>query len=161
MREHGLDFKFVHKDRTGKVLDDTGFLPNHVTDDGFELMYGVFFRGATVPTGFQIGLNATALSQTSSTVNEITGGGYARQTVARNTTDFPTLELDGGDMQITTKTVQFENTHASEAWDGAVTGFLWAAGSDKLVCYRPLSTTRVLQPGDTLDVTIRVKGLQP
>ena len=163
MRKHGFDFRFIHKDKDGKILDDSGFLPNHMTDAGFELMYGVFFRGATAPTGFEIGLSTLGLTQTSTTVTEVTGTGYARQAVARDAIDFPTLALDAGDMQVITKTVQFENTDASVAWDGAVAGFLHSvgAGAAKLICYRPLSATRTLQPGDTLDVTIRIKGLQP
>ena len=32
---------------------------------------------------------------------------------------------------------------------------------ETLVAFRPLSTTRTLKPGDTLDVTIKVKGQQP
>jgi len=162
----GLDFRYVHKDSRGNIISDSGFMPNHMTDDGVEQMYDVFFRGAAGPDGgFEIGLNTQTLTQTSSFADlvEVTGTGYARQAVSRDNTGFPTLALDSGDMQVETKTVTFENTGGS-AWDGAVDGFLNstdAVDGEVLICYRPLSTTRTLQPGDTLDVTIKIKGQQP
>jgi len=166
MRKHGFDFRFVHKDKNGEVLEDSGFMGNHVTDDGFELLYDSFFRGASAPDNFAIGLAQNSLGQTDSLgdVMEVTGTGYERQALERSAIGFPSLGLDGGDMEIESATVQFENTAEEGAWDSAVDGFLVAEGAsidDALVCYRPLSATRTLQVGDTLDVTIRVKGLQP
>lgn len=165
-RGWGLDFQFRHTDKDGNVLHDSGWLPNHMTDDGFQLMYDVFFRDATGPTKFMIGLNTANLSQTSSQgdLSQVTGTGYALEDVARSSAagGFPTLALDGGDMQITSTTVQFENTHGSEAWTGAVDAFLLGdLATNVLIAYRPLSTTRTLQPGDKLDVTIKIKGEQP
>ena len=162
----GFNFRFVHKDAEGNVIEDSGFLPNHMTDDGIEELYDVYFRGGSVPdNGFEIGLNTQALFQTSSFVDlvEVTGTGYSRQAVTRDNIGFPTLALDVGNMQIETATVQFANTGES-AWNGAVDGFLNSADSidgETLVAFRPLSTTRTLQPGDTLDVIIKVKGQQP
>ena len=164
----GFNFRFVHKDAEGNVIDDSGFLPNHMTDDGIQEMYDVYFRGGSVPdNGFEIGLNTLALAQTSSFVDlvEVAGTGYVRQAVTRDDTasGFPALALDAGDMQIETSTVQFENTGAT-AWDGAFDGFLNSTDSidgETLIAFRPLSATRTLQPGDTLDVTIQVKGQQP
>lgn len=164
----GLEFRFVHKNSDGEVKNDSGWLENHMTDDGIQAMYDVYFRGSAGPDGgFEIGLNTQALTQTSSFADlvEVTGTGYGRQAVARDDTasGFPTLALDNGDMEIETTTVTFENT-GSSAWDSAVDGFLNsvdATDGELLVAFRPLSTTRTLQPGDTLDVTIRIKGLQP
>lgn len=166
MKQIGFDFAFTHTDARGNVLYESGWLPNHMTDDGFQLMYDVFFRGASAPTKFMIGLNTANLSQTDSLgdLSQVSGGGYALQDVLRDASadGFPTLALDGGDMQLTSTTVQFENTHGSEAWTGAVDAFLLAdLATDVLICYRPLSTTRTLHPGDKLDVTIKIKGEQP
>ncbi|SDM20675.1 hypothetical protein [Halarsenatibacter silvermanii] len=160
MREHGFEFKFIHKNSEGEVLNDSGFLKNHMTDDGFEQMYDVYFRGAAAPASFEIGLAQNSLGQDSSIgdVMEVTGEGYSAEGVSRDAAGLPSLGLDDGDIQVETATVQFENTGES-AWDSAVDGYL--ASDSELVCYRPLSATRTLQPGDTLDVTIRVKGLQP
>lgn len=167
-RPIGFEFRFVHKDAEGNVKYDSGFLPNHMTDDGIQEMYETYFQGDAGPdNGFEIGLNQASLSQTSSfaNLNEVTGTGYARKAVTRDgeATGFPTLALDAGDMQIVTCTVTFENT-GSTAWDGAVDGFLNSDDSvddETLICYRPLSATRTLQAGDTLEVTIKVKGEQP
>lgn len=164
----GFNFRFVHKDAEGNVIEDSGFLPNHMTDGGIEELYDVYFRGGSVPdNGFEIGLNTLALAQTSSFIElvEVAGTGYVRKAVTRDGTasGFPILALDVGNMQIETATVQFKNTGVS-AWDGAVDGFLNSADSidgETLVAFRPLSITRTLQPGDTLDVTIKVKGQQP
>jgi len=168
MRKLGFDFRFVHKDSEGNIKENSGWLPNHMTNDGVEEMYDVYFRAASAPdNGFEIGLNTQSLSQTSSFADlvEVTGTGYSRIAVTRDSTSsgFPTLALDNGNMQVETATVTFENT-GSSAWDGAVDGFLNSTDSvdgETLICYRPLSTTRTLQPGDTLEVTIKVKGQQP
>ena len=168
MKNLGFEFKFVHKDSNGNVKENSGWLKNHMTNDGFEEMYEVFFRGDAGPDGgFEIGLNTQSLTQSSSfnDLVEVTGTGYSRQTVTRDDTNsgFPELNLSDGDMEIATTNVTFENT-GSTAWDEAVDGFLNSVDStdgEILICYRPLSTSRTLQPGDTLDVTIKVKGQQP
>lgn len=166
MRKLGFDFRFIHRDSENKIINDSGFLPNHMTDDGIEEMYAVYFQGAAGPdSGFEIGLNTQSLVQSSSFADllEVTGDGYARKAVPRSAVGFPTLALDNGDMEITTHSVTFENTGTAE-WSGAVDGFLNSNDSvngNTLVCYRPLSTTRTLFPGDTLEVTIKVKGQQP
>ena len=166
MRNLGFKYKFVHKDKDGNIKHDSGFLDNHMTNDGVEIMYDVFFREGDAPTGFEIGLAQNNLSQSSSLtdITEVTGTGYSRKTVTRDSTasGFETLVLDGGDMQIESVTVQFENT-GSTAWDDALDGFMASTGTDteKLISYRPLSTTRTLQPGDTLDITMQIKGQQP
>ena len=166
MRNLGLKYKFVHKDKNGNIKYDSGFLDNHMTNDGVEIMYDVFFREGDAPTGFEIGLAQNNLSQSSSLtdITEVTGTGYSRKTVTRDSTasGFETLVLDGGDMQIESVTVQFENT-GSTAWDDALDGFMASTGTgtEKLISYRPLSTTRTLQPGDTLDITMQIKGQQP
>ena len=166
MHDLGFDFRFIHRDGEKNILNDSGFLPNHMTDDGIEEMYAVYFQGSAGPDGgFEIGLNTQTLTQTSSFTDllEVSGDGYTRKAVPRSAVGFPTLALDNGDMEITTHSVTFENTGAVE-WSGAVDGFLNSTDSvngEKLVCYRPLSTTRTLFPGDTLEVTIKVKGQQP
>lgn len=165
----GFEFKFVHKDADGNILYETEFQHNHMTDDGNEEMYEVYFRGDSGPDSpFEIGLNQDSLSQTSSftDLNEVTGTGYARESIDRDdtSTGFPSLGTNtDGDMEIETATVTFENTGES-AWDGAVDGFLISSDTtdgETLVCYRPLSATRTLQGGDTLDVTIRITAEQP
>ena len=166
MRDLGLEYKFIHKNEDDEVLYNSGWLKNDMTDDGLEEMYDVYFRGESAPDSpFEIGLNNDSLSQTSSfeDLTEVTGTGYSRPIIERNTTGFPTLALDNTDMQVTTKTVTFENT-GSSAWTEAVDGFLLSNDSGngyRLISFKALSAPRTLQPGDTLDVTINIKGTQP
>ncbi len=159
----GFDFKFIHTNKDGEVLYDSGFQPNQMSDDGFESMFDVFFRDATPPTGFEIGLTTSNPSKDDSIgdLNEVSGTNYSRQTVEKNSTGFPTLGLDVGDIQIETKQVEFENTNPSTAWDTATDGFLSAVMSgtdDVFVCWKALSVNRTLQPGDKLHVIIKQKG---
>ena len=170
-REFGFLFKYEHYNKDGELVWSQDWSPNQFSDDGFEHMFDLYFRGATAPTGFEIGLTGSAPLQDDSIAQigtkEIDNAteGYARQGVDRDDTasGFPTLALDGGDMQIESTTVQFENTDGSVAWDGATHAFLTAvmAGDDIFVCWQALSTTRTLQPGDKLNVTIKAKGKQP
>ena len=169
MREHGFEFRFQHI-RAGEVIYDSGFLPNQVSDEGFEQMYDIYFRGqTTVPSGFEIGLTKSAPTQSSDIAAialiepDNATEGYARQTVERSNTGFPTLALDASDMQVVTKEVEFENTDAEESWEAVTHGFMSAvmADDDKFVCWRALSAERTLEPDDKLKVTIKIKGEQP
>lgn len=168
MQNLGLLYKFVHKDKDGNIIEESDWLENHITDDGLEQLYDVYFRGAAAPdSDFEVGLNTLSLAQTSSYVDltEVTGTGYAREALTRDSTatGFPTLTLDSGDMQVTSATVTFENT-GSSAWDEAVDGFLVSndvGDGYVLISFRPLSTARTLQSGDTLEITVVIKGTQP
>jgi len=165
----GFEFRFVQKDNKGNIKNDSGWLENHLTDDGFEEIYEIFFRGDAGPDGgFEIGLNQQSLTQSSSFADlvEVTGDGYSREAVTRDDTasGFPSLGLNAdNDMEIESTTVTFENTGTAN-WDAAVDAFLNSADStdgEILIAYRPLSADRTLQPGETIDVAIRITGKQP
>ncbi len=170
----GFEFRFVHTNKNGEVLYDSGFQPNQMADEGFEQMFDVYFREGAAPEKFQIGLATVNPAQTTTllTVAEVsnTGDGYERQDVLRdNSADgFPTLALDDDNMQIESKMVEFENV-GSGAWDTATDGFLTAVmdedypddNNDKFVCWKALTVGRILQIGDKLNVQIKQKGKQP
>lgn len=161
----GCNWRFVHTNGSGDVLYDSGWKPNQMGSEGIEQMYDIYFRGkSTVPSKFQIGLlkSAPNKSSTVASLSEVTGTGYARKDVERSNTGFPTLALDGGDMQVTSKEVTFKNT-GSTAWAGATHGFMSAvtSGGDKFVGWNSLIVSRVLQPNDELHVMIQLKGQQP
>lgn len=165
----GFDFKFEHLDKNGNVKYSSEWLPNQLSDEGFEQMFDIYFRGqATVPNNFQVGLAASNPSQTTTiaTVDEVSGAGYERQDVNRDDSSdgFPGLGLDtDDDMMISATQVTFENTSTTTPWTTATDGFISAvmSGTDKFVCWRGLGVTRTLEPGDELRVTMRQKGIQP
>lgn len=122
-------------------------------------MLDVFFRNGTAP-GFHFALyNDTPVdTDTLATlVNEVSGGGYARIAVARNTTDFPTLALDAGDFQVSSVTKTF---NATGTWTAAtilalVEPLTGTAGD--FYAWASLSATRNLVNGDSLDASMDIK----
>jgi hypothetical protein len=166
----GFDYRFIHKNHNKEILYDSGWEPNQMCDDGFEHMFDVFFRGATAPTNFKVGLTSVAPSQSDSyaDLTQVTGDGYAEESLTCDNTGFPTLQLDSGNMEIISAEVEFENTNAnignpSYAWDTATDAYLASvtSGSSIFISWKALSISRTLMPGDTLAVIIRQKGLQP
>ncbi len=169
VREFGFMFKYEHFNKDGELLWSQDWSPNQFTDDGFESMFDLYFRDEAAPTGFKVGLVKTgeALSQDDSIGDVVepdnAGEGYARQSLDRDEYGFVTLALDNNDMQIVSDTVQFHNTDGAVAWEAVIEAFLEAemAGTNVLVCWQELSTTRTLQPGDKMNVTMKMKGKQP
>ncbi len=111
------------------------------------------------PANFYIGLATDATlaeDATLSTLTEVTGTGYARQAVASDGTDMTSASAGTYDWKMTTKTVQFT---AGGTWSGANTVFLATTsdGTGKLIASAPLSATRTLTNGDTLDVALAVQ----
>jgi hypothetical protein len=91
--------------------------------------------------------------------NEPSGSGYARQEITRDNTGWPTLALDGGDFRVVSTTETFT---AAGGTIGPVTyAFLCtnaATGTTgKFLVFNALSSSRTLNDGDSLDVTMRVK----
>lgn len=132
---------------------------NALANEGQQEMLAVYLQGGTAPTAYAIGLSSMAFAKTTTyatITGEPSGNGYARQTVNRDATasGWPTLALDVGDYKATAKTVTFTATGTV----GPVTSaFLVSATNNKLISYTPLSTSRTLAAGDTLQVTYSVK----
>lgn len=142
-----------------EALGDQLWTPNALADEGEEIILDVFFRGASAPASLYIGLVAGSPAETTTlaTMTEVTGTGYARGALARNTTDWPTLALDSGDFQVVSTGEVFT---AGGTWTGATNSFLTGAASGTsgdFIAYAPLGATRTLINGDTLTVTTRVK----
>lgn len=134
---------------------------NSLADEGERDMLDLFFRGGTAPDSFELVLvNATPVD--TSTVaglqaSEPSGSGYARQAIARNSVDWPTLALDTGDYMATSKTVTFEATGAG--WGPVThTTLIGVFGLERhLIAYAALSQSRTLADGETLSVIYKVK----
>ena len=137
---------------------------NALMDEGESQILDVYFRGATPPTNLFFGLGNNggtpgipAETATLATITEVSGTGYARISLNRNTTDFPTLSLDSGDYQVVSITKQFA---ATGTWTAADYLFLCDVGSGTagdLIATVALSASRSLVNSDTLDVSMTVK----
>lgn len=133
---------------------------NAFADEGEQLILDVFLRGATPPAQFYLRLYNATPTETSTLATltgEPSGNGYAPALIERSAVGWPTLALDAGDYQATSKQVTFT---ASGGTIGPVTYAVIATSSDntgKLVAYAALSQSRTLADGESLTVTYRLK----
>lgn len=137
-------------------------MPAIYHDEGEQLILDVFLRGAAPPAGFYIGLCSGTPAEATGLVGltgEPAGHGYTRIALARNTTDWPTLALNAGDYQATSKVVDFINSDGV-AWPAVTKAFLCtsADNSGKLISSVDLSATRTLSAiNDKLSITYNLK----
>lgn len=141
-------------------------LKNALMDEGEQVILELFFRNNNLmgasPFYFGLGNNGgtpgvPAETATLATITEVSGTGYARQAVARGTTDWGATALDAGDYQTTSATKTFS---ATGTWTAADYLFLTDVSSGtvgKLIATVALSASRVLQNGDSLQVSMKVK----
>lgn len=154
-----------HRDAEGRLLWEGDELPNLLHDQGEEAILSAYFDtdlsgfGAP-PANLYVGLrqNSPAEGDTlASGVTEEGGAGYARQAVSTATGH--TLSQVGGDWQAASGTVTFTNSGGS-AWGADTNLFVCtvvSGTSGKLLCSIALSTTRTLQPGDSVTVSYSCK----
>ena len=152
--------------RGGRVIwiGKAGMPYNGLMDEGENNILDVYFRNQNVPTKFYLGLGNNggtpgipAENATLADITEVSGDGYARQEITRDTNGWPSLTKDtDGDWYVTSKQVAFVNT-GTENWSAADYLFITdaASGTDgKLLICIALSSSRVLTPSDELDVKI-------
>jgi hypothetical protein len=155
----------------GKVYHDVA--DNALYDLGEQQLLEVYFRGATAPTDFKLGLINTGYSLTETHTMTNVGGaeltnsnaaGYtARQTLTKDATGWPTSALNSGDWQITSRQVEWT---ATGAWTGTASFiFLMTGGNTTpadttgtIIAVAALSPTRQLgATGDKLQATYALK----
>jgi hypothetical protein len=155
----------------GEIYRDRAY--NSLYNQGEQDVLEVFFRAATAPTGFNLGLLKTSYTivitdtmtqVAASELSNASDGGYsARQALTRDNTGWPVSALNGGYWQLTTAQVIWT---ASGAWaDTAGYLFLMSGGSTtpgdvtgRIIAAAAMSPTRQLQAsGDTLKATYNVK----
>lgn len=133
---------------------------NSLFDEGERAMLLQFFRAEEAPTVFYLRLAYDTLVETDSLIdvrNEPSGNGYSAATLERSAIGFPTLALNSGDYQLTSKTFSFT---ASGGNIGPVNVAYLATSSDnsgKLILANALSMSRTILDGDTLEATISIK----
>jgi hypothetical protein len=157
--------------RDGKVIWEAKNLEariNGLMDEGENWILDVFFRNATAPTSFYLGLGnnggtpgVPAETATLANITEVSGTGYARQTVERSSVGFPTIQKDSttGDWEVISKDVTFTNTGATN-WTAADYLFLTdvdSGTSGKLIATVATNVSRVLAPNDSLVANIKIR----
>lgn len=116
----------------------------------------VYSEEQSVPANYYIGLcedDSVAENANLAGLTELAGGGYGRQTVASDNTDFTSAGTGTNDRKVTTKVVTFS---ATGTWNGVPHAFLATTIDDsgKLVAAAALSVERFLVNGDSLQVSI-------
>jgi len=163
--EPTIELKHIHN---GKVIYHAKGIAkawNGLMDAGEQNVLDVYFRNQNAPTTFYLGLGNNggtpgipAENATLADITEVSGTGYARQEITRDTTGWPTLAQDSsdGDYYVTSKQVGFVNSGTSD-WTSADYLFITDAASGttgKLLVCIALSSSRVLKPSDELDAKV-------
>jgi hypothetical protein len=155
--KHPTAYRFRHI-RNGEVIWEQDWTNNALTDAGEQDILAVYFtRSKSAATNLYIGLiNDSGIAETdtlSTMAGEPSGNGYARQLVT-----FGTPALDAGDYQAVSTVETFT---ASGGTIGPVTHAILtdvsSGTSGVLIIYVPLSATRTLLNGDSLEVDITAK----
>lgn len=166
----GHEFTWVWRDRENRVKR-AGVSYNLTALEGETLILDVFYRNASPPLTFYLGLTNALLGRTS-TVNdaaqgEPTGNGYSRAEITRDSTGWPTLETFtyGGNSHKRLRSAQktFTNTQpeGGQDWPAVSRSFLVARMNnspivEKLVSFADLEHgSLVLKPQDSITVEAR------
>ncbi len=133
-----------------------------VNQEGLRAVLETYFGGASSkPATLYVGLcsdAAIAADAALTDLTEVTGSGYARQTVTNDTDHVTSAEAGTDDWKVTLDTVTFTPTGT---WTEAVRWFLATTNDDsgKLLANDVLTDGSViLEPPETLDVPIVVQG---
>jgi len=149
----------VSEDEWYTDLQDTQpWYHNYIADGGEQSMLDVWLRAAANPSKYLTLLTADpGETGTPITMAENAGTGYARIQIASNSTDWPTLALNGGDFQATSvaKTFTAGGTWSACTHMALVTSASGTTGS--LLLVNALGATRSLINTDTLAITLAIK----
>lgn len=142
-----------------EVIRAQPWTPNALTDQGEQALLDVFFRNGTAPTFYFALYNDTPVdTDTLATLlGEPASGGYGRLAVARNTTDWPTLGLQGGDYRVDSATKTWTASGGSIGPVNTLALVSVASGTaGTFYAHAALSAARTLADGDSLDVSMQV-----
>ena len=143
--------------RNNKVIWETINEPNTIANQGISLILNSFYRGGPVPTNFYVRLAnySPQITDTLATISsyEPTGNGYTPQILPASLLGYPTSTTDanGSTTTITSNTVTFT---ASGGNIGPITLSYISTSADnsgKLISYLPLSITRTVLNGDSME----------
>lgn len=163
---HGRHVSFMWNmrcvDRAGNLKWEENFVKNLLHDEGEnDILSAMFDEIYTVPANYYIGLDDRGSIAEGDSLTDLVGepaaGGYARQAVASDDTDW-TIAPDSGDAQAVSKTVTF--TPSGAAYPAVLNMFLCdvvsGTGGD-LIATVALSQERTILDGDSLQTDISIK----
>lgn len=117
-----------------------GSASNYLEQKILDMLGGV---AITIPTNWYVGLATATITDTDtgSTVTEVSGGGYAREAVVPNTTNFPSAQpcINGTDIDFGTTTGSWGTVTDWFIADAATLGNIW--------WYGDLTASRVIGSG--------------
>lgn len=151
----------VCRDKYGNIRWEERNIHNLLHDEGEEsILKAVFSEAYTVLANYFIGLDDRVTIAEADTLTSLSGepgvGGYARQAVASDATDF-TITKPASDWQAVTKTVTFTPSGAN--YPSVRNMFLCdvvSGTSGKLFASVALSQARVVLDGDSLDTNLTI-----
>ena len=148
--------------RKGKVLWEIT-KRNALVDEGEMIILDAFFRNSNVPSSFYVGFCYGEINEVSQLVhipNEpSSANGYSRALLSRNEVDFPVLELNEGDYQLTTKEMTIT---ASGGSIGPLNKAFMATSETSvgyLLSFISLPTVVTIQDGDDITFSIKIKAM--
>jgi hypothetical protein len=152
-------WQIKHLSPTGEVLWQES-KHNDLVDEGERSIIMSYFRAEELPTAFYARLAYDSISLTDSlsdVQNEPSGNGYDPIVLERSSVGFPTIEQDAGDWRVVSKQITFTATVGN--WGKVNVLFLATTSNNlgKLIACVPLTMTRVMNAGDSLVATIRIK----
>lgn len=155
--KHPTIWRFTHRNASGLIVWQQDWTENALADEGEQDILEGFFRGGTIPSNFYIGLiNDATIAETdtlATMVGEPSANGYARQL-----TTFGATALDSGDYQTTSTQETFTASGGSIGpVDHAILTDVASGTAGSLIAYVPLSQSRTLADGDSLNVDITIK----
>ena len=171
MRERFSLWKFRYR-RSGLVIAESDWIPNVVTRECHDQMMDLFFRATATatPVRFEVGLcnSIPDVSTTGATLSgEMSGSGYGRGLLTRDTTGFPVLSTNPDNpadtpYTITPAPVTFMATGGTiGSFQSAFLVARVQLGSDitvltdRLLCTAGTNVNQITD-GDAFDVTIQM-----
>lgn len=127
-------------------------------NEGEENILYVYLRNEQAPTAYALMLFNDTIAETDTVADlagEPSGSGYARQTIERSATGWPTVALDSGDFMATSKAVVFTATGTLSAVTKMA--LITNHGTPKLIAYVDLAATRTLTVLQSLECYMTVK----
>jgi hypothetical protein len=139
-------------------------MTGHFTDAGFKQMMEVYFQGVTAPSNFYVALVNDTIVGTDDwsdiSTNEITGTGYAQQTINRDGTSsgWPTGPvLDSSEMQITGKKVTFGPASAADWTSVTAIAIVANLSTDRLIAYANRGSSLSIGLDESYAITPKLK----
>jgi hypothetical protein len=158
--------EIIHRSASGEILSrEFAYNDTTAVNGGEQALLECFFCGSDAsnayePSTFQVGLFYGTMSRTTVlsgiTASEPSGNGYARASLARSATAWPTRALDGGYFQVVSTTFTFSASGGSVGPFNTVCLIATINSVQRLIAFYDI-TERSIAAGETIDMTYGIK----